>query len=54
MRIGSLAFEFLVVGDWIASLNPTVDAEDPRWAAVVRGGVSALAQLPSVPFALEE
>ena len=54
MRVGSLAFEFLVVGDWIASLNPTVDADDPRWAAVVHGGVRALVQLPSVPFVIEE
>ena len=54
MKIGSLAFEFLVYGDWIASLNPTVDADDPRWAAVVHGGVRGLVQLPSVPFALEE
>lgn len=54
LMMGSLCFEFLVLGDWIASLNPVVDQHDPRWGAVVRGGVRSVVQLPSEPFAVEQ
>ncbi len=53
LAIGNLCLEFIVMGDWIASLKPRVQDDDPRWEALVRGGVRSLLQLPSVPFKMD-